>query len=128
MKNGEFRIRQFTANEHGVRYRSFQVVGYLPGERVRKRFKSRAEALAEMNRLQVAAANTEGALWAVNSRLTGEQVAEAEFAIRQFGGKSRSAAVDWYLTTYRPPLVEQSFADAVTAFLAEQEKSVRIPM
>ncbi|MGH7946132.1 MAG: hypothetical protein ACREF9_14135 [Opitutaceae bacterium] len=56
-KTGGFQIRQIRANDHGFKYTTFQVVGYLSGERVHKKFKSREEALGEFNRLEVLAAN-----------------------------------------------------------------------
>ncbi len=77
MKNGGFEIRRVIVREHGFSYPTFQVVGYLSGDRVRKRFKSRDLALGEKNRLDVLAANRDGGFQAVNTRLSREQLAEA---------------------------------------------------
>jgi hypothetical protein len=71
----------------------------LNGERIRKQFKSREEADGELNRLNVRAANADGEIQAVNTRLTAAELAQAEAAFARLAGKPLSAAVEWYLTT-----------------------------
>ncbi len=80
MKNGDFKISRLDLNDHGFSYSTFQVSGYLNGERVRKKFKTRDEAVGEKGRLEIAAANGVGEIRALNTRLTLDQVAEAEAA------------------------------------------------
>jgi hypothetical protein len=74
MRSGEFRIRRLKAKDHGFEYTTFQVVGYLNGQRVRKKFKSREEADGEKNRLEVEVTNGDSGTRAINTRLTGAQV------------------------------------------------------
>lgn len=124
MKSGEFTVRRIWAKEHGFRYQTFQVVGYLDGSRVRKRFRSRAEALGEKNRLDVAAANHDGTMKTVTTRLTGGQLAEAEAVFARLGERSLSGAVEWFLANYRPPSVEMTVEAAALAFTADRAGNV----
>src|SRR5687767_2852268 len=112
-----FSVKRVRLTEKGFSYDTYRLTGWLKGERIRKQFKSREEADGELNRLEVRAANTEGEVLAVNTRLNPVQLAEAEAAFGRLGGKPLSAAVEWYLTTYRPPLVEKQLTEAVGAFL-----------
>jgi hypothetical protein len=120
-----FRIRKIVARDHGITYQTFQVVGYLNGERVRKKFKSRPEALGELNRLGVQAANSEGNdVLPVNTRLTPSQVRLAELAFARLGDHSLPAVVDWFLANYRPPSVEMAIEAATVAFTADRKGNV----
>lgn len=107
--------------EHGYAYQTFELVGHLAGEPVRKRFKNREIALGEKSRLEVLAANQDGGLQALNTRLSRDQLADAEAAIRRLAGKSLSEAVEWYLANYRPPAVAKPLEEAVAAFLADRK-------
>lgn len=124
MKNGGFKVRRIVAKEHGRTYTTFQVVGYLAGERVRKRFTSHELAAGEKNRLDVLAANQAGGFRASSTRLTHEQLADAESAIRRLGVKSLSEAVEWYLANYRPPAVAKVLSEAVPLFIADRKARV----
>lgn len=118
MKHGEFRIRSIKAKDHGFVYQTFQVVGYLNGERVRRKFKSREAAVGEVSRLEVEAANAASGTRAVNTRLTVAQVATAEtlFSLTP----DPFAAVQWYLVNYRPAVAEMPVETARDAFLADR--------
>jgi len=124
MNSASFAIRRINAREHGCRYQTFQLVGYLDGHRVRKRFKSRAEALGEKNRLEVAVANRDGAIKTVTTRLTSTQLAEAEAVFSRIGERSLSVAVDWFLANYRPPTVEMGIETAAAAFTADRAGNI----
>ncbi len=127
MKAGEFKIRRILARERGFTYPTYQVVGYLEGQRVRKRFKSLEEAAGEKSRLEIAAANADGGVRSVHTRLSTDQVAEAEACVRRLGGRSLTLAVDWFLENYRPPCAEKPLSEAVTDFVtsrAEQGEAV----
>jgi len=125
-KIGEFRIRRVQANDHGFSYSTFQVVGYLNGERVRKKFKSRQEALGELNRLQVQAVNEDGLIRTTNTRLDGTQVRAAELAFARLGDHSLDAVVDWFLANYRPPLVSAPIETAAAEFMRDREGEVSV--
>ena len=125
MKHGEFVIRRLTLKDHGFSYSTFQVVGYLNGERIRRKFKTREEAIGEKTRLEVAAANGAGGIRAVNTRLTIEQVADAEAAFQALGARPLREAVSWFLTHYRQPVTETTLETAKVAFLAARKPHVR---
>lgn len=122
-KKGGFTIRTLNASEHGFEYQTFQLVGYLHGERIRKRFKKREDAVFEKARLEVLAANA-GEIQPVNTRLTPDQVADAEAAFRRLGGGSLVEAIDWYLANYRPPAVPKSLAEAKASYLGYKRPHV----
>lgn len=126
--NGGFKIRQITAKEHGVKYRTNLVCGYLNGQRIRKKFRSREDALGELNRLQVAAANSDGDVRPVNTRLTPEQVAQAEAAFQRLAGTPLPHAVEWYLANYRPPLDSVPVETAISEFMRDREGRVSMPV
>eukprot|EP01035_Chromulina_nebulosa_P029488 gene29488-39081_t len=92
--------------------------------RVRKRFKSKTLANGEKNRLEVAAANADGAVKTVITRLNSAQLAEAEAVFGRLGQRSLSGAVDWFLANYRPPTVEMSVEAAAVAFEADRAGNV----
>jgi hypothetical protein len=118
-----FSIKRITLAQKGFSYVTFQLTGYLHSQRIRKQFKSQEEALGEKNRLEVAAAN-DGSINSVLTRLTVEQVALAEAAYRRLGDKPLALPVEWFLETYRPPVVEKAFSDAVVAFLGQHSDGV----
>ncbi len=118
MKPREFKIRRVTATDHGYRYQTFLVSGYLHGERVRRKFKTRDEALGEKTRLEVAAANGGGEIRAHNTRLTLAQLADAEAAFQALGAQPLREAVSWYLENYCPPVAEILLEKAAVAYLA----------
>lgn len=124
MKAG-VRIKTATVRCNGVTYRTHLVIGSLAGRRIREQFKSRDEAEGRKNELEVEAANLSGSTRARTTRLTESQLAEAESAFTRLGGRSLSAAVEWYLATYRPPETATTLETAVTAFLAERGQHVR---
>ena len=82
LKAGEFRIRKVRLEQHGFAYDTFELTGNLAGERVRRRFKTRAEALGEKSRLEVASANADGAIKNVTPRLTSAQFIEPAIELR----------------------------------------------
>ena len=127
--NGRFTLREvaLTKQIDGriFAYKTFLLSGWLHGRRLRKQFVSRDEALGEKNALEVEAANMGGEIRARNTRLSADQLAEAEASIARLGTKSLSLAVDWFLTTYRPPVEAMAIETAVAAFLAEKVVHVR---
>ena len=124
MKAG-FRIKPVNVTSGDFTYRTHRLCGWLNGQRIRRQFKSRDEAEGEKNRLEVAAANVGGKVRALNTRLSEAQLAEAETAFARLGTRSLSSAVDWFLTTYRPPVDGMPVEKAIARFLEERAEHVR---
>ena len=125
VKDRLFRIREFRAKEHGYEYAAFEVRGVLNGERVRRRFRNRDEAIGEQNRLEVLAANGDGSIRAINTRLNIAQIVEAETAFARLGTRSLAGVVDWYLLNYRPPVTATNLEEAAAAFMSDRALHVR---
>jgi integrase len=124
-RSGKFVLRQVRASSNGVTYDTFLLSGWLNGRRVRKHFKSRDEALGEKNSLEIEAANNGGEIRARNTRLSADQIAEAELAIGRLGPKSLSLAVEWFLATYKPPVTAIAIEAAVEEFLEAKAPHIR---
>jgi hypothetical protein len=118
VRNGEFEIREVQLTQHGFTYDTFELTGYLAGERVRNRFKTRDLAVGAKTRLEVKAANGAGDVRAVVTRLTDVQVRTAEtlFALTP----DPLAAVQWYLANFRTSAAETLVEAGTAAFLADR--------
>ncbi len=127
-RRGGFTIKKVTLNANGYTYVTFRVAGQLNGRRIRKDFKSKAEAEGEKDRLEIEAANTDGGIRPVNTRLSPVQLAQAEAAFARLGSHSLPLAVEWFLANYRPPSVECSLTDAVAAFQLAKTGEVSAPV
>ena len=123
-RSGKFVLKQVRAACNGVIYDTFRLTGWLNGRRIRRQFKDRDEALGEKNRLEVGAAN-KGEMQVRATRLSAVQLAEAEAAMTRLGPQSLSLAVDWFLTTYKPPAAVVAVETAVAGFLSEKAAHVR---
>jgi integrase len=126
---GRFTLREITIRKRlaglSVEYSAFLLSGWRRGERYRRQFKSRDEAIGEKNALEVEAANAGGELRARNTRLSADQLAECEAAIARLGPQSLALAVEHFLTTYRPPVTAMALGSAIPAFLAAKAPHVR---
>ena len=119
-------IRPIKRTKDGRVYSAFLVIGYLNGERVRRQFPSREEALGEKNRLEVEAANVGGEMRARSTRLNSQQLAEAEAAFARLGPRPLDLAVQWFLDTYRPPTDEMTLDKARDRFLTDRTPHVGV--
>jgi hypothetical protein len=136
MSNGSFtmkrvRIKQkvtWRRSERTIRYSTWRVQGWLLGQRVRQNFRNRLEALGALQRLEIQAANDPTHIRPINTRLTAEQVVDAEAALHRLAGRSLTQAVDWFLETYRPPVSPMDLAAASTAFQAARAPHLSAPM
>lgn len=128
MRNGHFTLKRMQVDAGRHSYSTFRVSGWLNGRRVRKQFKSEAEATGALQRYEIEAANAATAsryqVRAVNTTLSLEQVREAEAVFHRLGSRSLSFAADWFLEHYRPPLVAKALPAAVLAF--REDRSPRV--
>jgi integrase len=97
----------------------FRVSGQLDGKRVRKNFSTRAEAVAERKALEIARVQAETGIRTAITRLTDEQLQEAEAAFLRLKDCQQSLSVylDFALANYRAPQHECALCDAVAEYL-----------
>ena len=99
MRKSKLKLKPIEVTVGGLCYKSYRVSGTVNGRRIRFQSTSRSEAFAELTRLQIENANC-ATVQARPTRLSAEQIAEAEAAYRRLGPvKTLTAAVEWYLTT-----------------------------
>jgi integrase len=105
----------------------FRVAGWLDGKRVRKNFKNRAEAEAERQILEVQRAQGETGIRTAITRLTDQQIGEAETAFARLAGMPRPLAfyVDFALNNYREPQTRKKLLRAVAEYLATKKHERR---
>ena len=109
---------------------AFRVTGYKSdGARVRENFKTQEEAVGRRAELDIEAANivTTTATRMKATRLTDEQVKDAERAFAKLGSRSLLETVEYFLKNYREPVRQMTVADAVEQFLADRKKQNRRP-
>jgi hypothetical protein len=112
-----FVISQFTNPSGEI---VFRVAGWLEGKRVRQNYSTRAEADAQRQLLQVQRLQGETGIRTAVTRLTDEQLQEAEAAFLRLKGAPQSlmAYLDCGLANYRGPQQQKPFADALADYLA----------
>jgi hypothetical protein len=125
VKKSTFTERQKVGDETKVyTYPGFALRGWLNGRRVRKQFKTQGEALTAKSRLEIEAADANGEIRAVNTRLDAAQVRMAESAFDRLGSHSLSAAVEWFLTNYQAPVISVTVETAAAEFMRDREGEV----
>ena len=104
----------------------FRVAGWLDGKRVRKNFKTRAEAEAEKQILEVQSAQGETGIRTAITRLTEQQITEAEALFSRIQGLPRPLAfyVDYALANYREPQTQKPLGEAITLYTAAKKREL----
>jgi integrase len=121
---GQFQIVEF---ENPNKSASWRVTGTKPdGERVRENFKTEAEALGRRQELEIEAKNFEPDHRIATTRLTKEEIADAETALAMRAErpelKNRSLAwcVRFALDNYQEVSKEVTMKDALADFISER--------
>jgi integrase len=111
-----FVISEFTNPSGNI---VFQLYARLDGIRFRKNFPTREEAEAERQVQEVKLLQRETGIRAAATRLTDEQLHEAESMFRRVAGHAHplSFYVEFALANYREPVTQKLLAEAVTEFL-----------
>ncbi len=125
MQNQNLTLKKVTVKAEGYAYPTYRVSGWVNGRRIRKQFRSEHEAMGEKHRLEVFSVNAIDPIRPAITRLTPAQLAEAEVAYSRLGSKSLTAAVKWYIDTYREPNTRMLLADAVEAFMTDRKAYAR---
>lgn len=97
----------------------FRVTGWLDGKRIRKNLPTRAEADAERQVLEVQHAQGETGIRTAITRLTEDQLHDAEAVFRRLDGRPHSLSfyVEFALANYREPVTQKLLSEAVVEFL-----------
>ena len=105
----------------------FRVTGWLDGQRVRKNFRTRDEAEAERQVLEVQRAQGETGIRTTITRLTDAQVGEAETLFVRAAGLPHSLTfyLDYALSNYREPQTSKKLLRAVAEYLAAKKHERR---
>ncbi len=123
---GAFRIVEFTNPSGETAYR---VTGWtMNSERVRQNFKTHLEAVTRKQELETQSANLQTAGQTVFTRLTPDEVADAEGALSVLhaaGYKSFRVAAEFFVRNWRDPLTRMATEEAVRAFMAEKTAANR---
>ena len=109
-------------NRNGIT--SWRVDGRIHGLRIRKNFKTRSEAGAEKAALDIMAIQSDSGVRTTTTRLSDEQLHEAEAAFRRLASapKSLDFYLDYALTNYRAPEREITLEAAVAAYFGTKQK------
>jgi integrase len=101
----------------------FRVTGWLDGKRIRKNFPNRAEAEAERQVLEIQLVQTETGIRTAATRLTDDQLHEAETVFRLLTAQVRSLSffVEFALANYREPERQKMLSDAIADYIAAKE-------
>lgn len=101
-----------------------RVSGWLDGKRIRKNFRTRAEAEAERDVLEVKRVQEETGLRPTVTRLSEDQLHEAEALFHKVGNLSKplSFYVEYALANYHEPAARKSLADAAAEYIKAKEQ------
>jgi len=119
-KKSPFVISEFTNPSGNI---VFQLYARLDGTRFRKNFATREEAEAERQVQEIQWLQRETGIRAAATRLTDEQLHEAESMFRRIAGLPRSLSfyVEFALDNYREPISQKPLSEAITAYTAEKQ-------
>ena len=118
--NSSFVISQFTNPSGEI---VFRLSGWLDGKRIRKNFSTRTEAEAERQVFDIGDLQTKAGVRAAITRLTDEQLHEAEAMFQRLAGRPQplSFYVDFALANYREPEKQKPLTEAVAEYVAAKE-------
>jgi len=96
------------------------------GNRIRKNFATKAEAESAMQSLVIETDNSLSSVHLVQSRLTDEQVKDAEAAVHKLCDRSMSRSltevVDYFIKNWREPVRAKGAQEALDEFLESKRK------
>lgn len=120
-RNSSFVISEFTNPSGAV---VFRVSGYLDGQRVRKNFRTRSDANAECQLLELKRLQSEVSVRATLTRLSDDELREAESVFLRLKGlpKRLSFYVDYAIANYREPVPSRQLPEAIAAYVAKRRR------
>lgn len=119
-------LREIKSRKNGVEYTAFQVQGWSEdGKRQRRQFKTEAEAKLFISEKTVALLNNVP-IHTVATRLTPEQIAQAESAFSRLADRATlDEAISHFLAKAAPPEKAVELRPAIRDFLIAKEQSGR---
>jgi integrase len=121
MKNKErYNITSFTNPSGAV---VFRVIGRTPeGTQIRRNFPDKPEAIGFKAEMEIAALNSAQAVALKRTRLSDEELAQAEAAIQKLEGTDHTLlqAVDFILRNWQPSAVAKTVKEAATEFIGDK--------
>ena len=125
-KTSYFSVRKVKLRANGHVYFAWKVDGRINGTRHRRFFSDREEAEAHRAVKEIQALNEAKVVRTTVSRLSGDQLRDAEAALQRLQGRySLVLAADWLLRTFRDTLTQKSFAESIPLFLDERRAHLR---
>ncbi len=116
------KLKELTEVEGGYRWKTFLIEWRHDGQRFRRKFKERRDADSFIYRKQVELANDAGARHRVTTRLSQDQINEAEDAFHRLGERyDLRQAVDLFLDRFCEPDFQIRFDEAIPRFLDGKE-------
>ena len=119
-----FVISQFTNPSGEI---VFRLSGWLDGKRIRKNFATRSAAEAERRIFDIQHLQGEGGVRVAATRLTDEQIQDAEAAFRRLAGQPQtlSFCVEFALGNYRAPESKRLLTEAIADYVTAKEHELR---
>ena len=107
----------------------WRVTGMLNGKQIRQNFSTQTEATVRQHYLELERQGVpQPSTSMMSTRLTADQIADAESALNRLAGRaSLSAVVDFYLSNYREPLVKIPLHEACARFMKEKKSANKRP-
>jgi integrase len=100
---------------------AWRLSGMYKGKQLRANFKTEAEAPAKKDELLNELANVATTVVRRPTRLTEEQIKDAELAVESMGKRPLMVAVRYFLENYRDPVNKITVKDAYAKFIAEKK-------
>src|SRR5271166_422563 len=123
----EFSIVRRMVSEHGYQYPIIMVEGRTPaGKRIRKRFKSEEEARTWKGLQDIKVLNRHSELHRVVTKLTQDQISEAEALVGRLSDRYTLTQVgDYFFQHFHEPDFKISFSEASVKFRGAMEGVIR---
>ena len=124
-KSSRLSVTQVKFREHGYAYTAYLVSGRSPdGRRVRKQFRTLQEAEAWASTEEIRFHNLDRDVHPVLTRLSREQLLDAEMAFSRLSGKSSLVeAITFFLSARIPKAKELTMREAAALFLLHKKTS-----
>jgi integrase len=113
-------IKRIKVHDRDYSYDTFLVDGSgSDGQRIRRKFKDRDAAFAFKTEKEVEMANSDLKVRKTVTRLSNDQLQDAELAVARLGGQTTlQAAADYFVANYKAPSAANTLSLALGAFLA----------